>query len=301
MKPVILAFPEMRKLADEMECFLGAECMDVAWRHFPDGESLVTLPPDLAGRDVAFLATLRDPDLLALPLRFAAATARAFGARSTGLIAPYLAYMRQDKQFHPGEAVSAPLFADFLAESFDWLVTVDPHLHRSPDLSQLFDIPSAHVAAAPIIASWIRENIPDAVLLGPDIESRQWVAEVARLAGRPYEVLRKVRRGDHDVDISLPKGDGLRAGTPVILDDIASSGRTMERTLDHLSVLGLGPAVCVIIHAIFAGSAYQDILTAGAAQIVTTNTIQHESNAISVAGLLAAASNDLARNNSNAS
>ena len=301
MKPLILAFPDMWPLADELAPLLGADSMNVAWHHFPDGESLLTLPPDLAERDVGLLATLQDPDIVALPLRFAAETAREFGSNSVGLIAPYLAYMRQDKRFHPGEAVSAPLFAAFLEESFDWLVTVDPHLHRNPDLSQLFDIPAVHVATAPIIADWIKDNIPDAVLLGPDSESQQWVAEVARLASRPYEVLRKIRRGDRTVDISVPKKNAMHAGTPVILDDIASSGQTMVRTLEHLSVLGVAPAVCVIIHAVFSGSAYQDILAGGAARIVTTDTIPHVSNAISVAKLLAVACNDLMKKNSHTS
>ncbi|MEH6647831.1 ribose-phosphate diphosphokinase [Sulfitobacter sp.] len=287
MKPVILAFPGMGPLAAELALMLGAEHLKMGWRHFPDGESLVTLPPDLAGRDVALLATMHNPDRLALPVRFAAETARDLGAKSVGLIAPYLAYMRQDKRFHPGEAVSAPSFAAFLQESFDWLVTVDPHLHRNRDLSQLFSIPAAHAAAAPVIAGWINENIPDAVLLGPDSESQQWVAEVAKLTQRPHEVLRKIRRGDRAVDVSLPKNNALRQGTPVILDDIASSGQTLVRTLTQLRALKTAPAVCVIIHAVFAGSAYEDVLAAGAARIVTTNTIPHDSNEISVGSLLA--------------
>src|SRR3546814_2966154 len=84
---------------------------------------------------------------MALPLRFAARAAREFGARSVGLIAPYLGYMRQDTRFHPGEAVSTPLFAQFLEEAFDWLVTVDPHLHRVERLQSLYRIPTAHVSA----------------------------------------------------------------------------------------------------------------------------------------------------------
>lgn len=289
MKPMLIAFPDMAQLAAELTPLLGAEQRHLEWRHFPDGESLVTLPPDLTGRDVALLATLRDPDRLALPLHFATKTTRDLGAKSVGLIAPYLAYMRQDKRFHPGEAVSAPIFANFLANGFDWLVTVDPHLHRNPDLFQLFSIPAAHAVAAPVIAAWIKDNIPDAVLLGPDSESQQWVADVAKLAQRPYEVLRKIRRGDRSVDVSLPKSDALRAGTPVILDDIASSGQTVVRALEQLRLLKTDPAVCVIIHAVFAGSSFEDILTAGAARIVTTNTIAHDSNEISVAPLLAAA------------
>jgi ribose-phosphate pyrophosphokinase len=103
-----------------------------------------------------------------------------------GLVAPYLGYMRQDKRFHPREAVSAPIFAGFLDECFDWVMTADPHLHRNPSLSALFRIPAYRVATAPLLADWIAANVPEAVLLGPDSESQQWVAEVARLAGRPY-------------------------------------------------------------------------------------------------------------------
>ena len=187
---IIIPFPGMGPLARGIASETGAEMQPVGLHRFPDGETLVTLGGDPSGREVAILATLRDPDQLALPLRFAAATARELGATRVGLIAPYLGYMRQDTRFHPREAISAPIFAAFLDECFDWLVTADPHLHRNPSLSKLFRIPAQRVATAALLADWIRVNVPDAVLLGPDSESQQWVAEVARLAARPYEVLR---------------------------------------------------------------------------------------------------------------
>lgn len=288
MTALILAFPGMEALAKDLADRLGAEMAAIDLHRFPDGESLVTLPENISGRDVIFLATLRDPDRLALPLRFAAATARELGAAQVGLVAPYLAYMRQDQRFAPGQAVTAPLFARFLQESFDWLVTVDPHLHRIPSLDRLFGIPAIRVQSAPLIAAWIAREVPDAVILGPDSESQQWVAEVARMAGRPYEVLTKVRSGDRQVDVSVPKSDALKHGTPVVLDDIASSGRTMIRAMEHLTAAGMRSPICVIIHAVFAGSAYEDILAAGAAHVITTDSIPHHSNAISLADPLAA-------------
>ena len=286
---ILVAFPEMRPLAEDLALALGADLLALGWHHFPDGESLISLPGDLDGADVAFLATLRDPDRLALPLRFAAATAREMGARRVGLIAPYLGYMRQDHRFERGQAVSAPLFAQFLGESFDWLVTVDPHLHRIARLEEVFPIPAVRAVSAPLLANWIKTNLPDAVLLGPDSESQQWVAEVARLAGRPYEVLRKVRTGDRQVEVSVPDSAVLRDGTPVILDDIASSGRTLVRTIERLVAAGTRAPVCLVIHAVFAGSAHDDILAAGAARIITTDTIPHPSNAIGIADVLAEA------------
>lgn len=285
---ILVPFPDMTPLAESIGRELPARVLPLDLHHFPDGESLVTLPEGLDGAEVAVVATLRDPDRLALPLRFAAATARELGAAGVGLIAPYLGYMRQDRRFCAGQAVSAPHFARFLAESFDWLVTVDPHLHRIARLEDVFPMPTDRVVTAPLIAAWIANEVPDAILLGPDSESQQWVAEVARMAGRPYEVLRKKRTGDRQVVVSVPENADLGRGTPVILDDIASSGRTMVRALERVLAAGGRPPVSILIHAVFAGGAYEDILAAGAARVVTTDTIPHQSNVISVAEAIAA-------------
>lgn len=293
MTRVLLPFPLQRGIAEDMASMLEARIGRVDWRRFPDGESLVAIDDALSGADVAIVASLHRPDELSIALRFAAATAREFGARSVGLVAPYLAYMRQDTRFHRGEAISAPLYARFLEESFDWLVTVDPHLHRNPELSGLYRIPAVRIAAAPVVAEWIRDNVPDAMLIGPDSESEQWVSDIARQAGRPWQVLQKQRHGDRDVEVSLPDAEAARGRTPVIVDDIVSSGRTVIETLGHLRRLGLPAAVCVAIHAVFAEDAYDQLLKTGAARVVSTDSIPHASNAMSIAGLLAGACNDL--------
>jgi len=285
---LLLPFPLQREFAQAMAPVLDARVAQLDWRRFPDGESLVTLEPDLVGANLAIVASLHHPDAMALALRFAAQTARNLGARSVGLIAPYLAYMRQDRSFHPGEAVSATLFAAFLQQSFDWLVTVDPHLHRNPSLDRLFHIPARRVAAAPAIAEWIREQVPSPLLIGPDSESEQWVTEIAQGAGAPSQVLSKQRHGDRDVSVSLPDLHGAAGRTPVIVDDIMSSGRTVIETIVHLRALVLAKPVCIATHAVFADDAYEQILAAGAARVVSTDSIPHPSNVISVTALVAA-------------
>jgi ribose-phosphate pyrophosphokinase len=286
---VLLPFPESAGLAAEVARELGARIGRLEWRHFPDGESLVAVDAHLADADVVLFASLDDADRKALPLRFAAQAARDMGARRVGLVAPYLAYMRQDRRFHAGEAVSAQVFARFLDETVDWLATVDPHLHRIGALRDVFRIPATAVAAAPALADWIRREVPRPLLVGPDSESAQWVADVAQAAHAPYEVLHKERRGDRDVEVSLPRAHALRGYTPVLLDDIASTGRTLVAAIEGLRTLALPPAVCVVIHPVFAGDAWQALRAAGAGRIASTNTIAHASNAISVAGPIAAA------------
>ena len=293
MKRMLLPMPGSEHLADAIAARVGAECARFEWRRFPDGESLVAVDDRLDDADVVLLACLRDPDRSALALRFAAATAREFGACRVGLLAPYLPYMRQDVRFRAGEAVSAPLFAAFLEESFDWLVTVDPHLHRIPSLDRIYRMPTRVVEAAPAIAAWIRTQLPDAIVIGPDAESLQWVARIGELAGVPFQVLSKVRHGDRDVEVSLPDATEAAGRTPVVVDDIASSGMTMVETLKHLSALGLPSATCVVTHALFADDACDRVMAAGASRLLSTDTLPHPSNAISVVDGLADAANEM--------
>ena len=265
----------------------GAEIGALTIRRFPDGETYVRLGTETRDRDVALVSSLHRPDDKLLPLAFVAETARELGGRSIGLVAPYLAYLRQDRRFQEGEGVTSRYFARLISGTVDWLVTVDPHLHRLPSLGAVYSIPGRVLHAAPYVSTWIREHVPQAVLIGPDAESAQWVEAVARAAQSPFVVLEKVRRGDREVEVSVPQIAEWRQHTPVLVDDIISTGRTMIETIGHLRRAGLRPPVCIGVHAVFAGDSYQDLLTAGAAVVVTCNTIPHPSNRIDLSPLLA--------------
>lgn len=282
MKPVILAMPGNEAPGQALADRLLGELATTTIRRFPDGESYVRIDTPLADRQVVVACTLHEPDSKILPLVFAAATAKELGAREVGLAAPYLAYMRQDKRFMDGESITSVQFARLLSQYVDWIVTVDPHLHRRASLDEIYSIPNAVVHAAPLLAKWIREHVPSPILIGPDSESEQWVSEVARDAAAPWIVLQKVRRGDRDVSVSVPEPQKVRGRTPVLVDDIISTARTMIAAVRHLRGNGMSAPVCVGVHAVFAAQAHSELLSAGAARVVTTNTIPHASNAIDV-------------------
>ena len=255
-------------------------------REFPDGETYLRVDAACAGLSAALICTLDRPDRKLLPLLFAADTLRELGVTRLGLVAPYLAYMRQDRRFQAGEAITSRIFAALISSRFDWLVTVDPHLHRFRSLDELYTISTRVVHAAPALASWIAANVARPLLIGPDAESEQWVADVAQRADAPHVVLTKVRRGDRDVEVSVPHVERHRDRTPVVVDDIVASARTMIQTVRQLVAAGLPAPVCVGVHGIFAGDAHRALQDAGAAQIVTTQTVAHPSNAIEIADLL---------------
>ncbi len=277
------------KLADAFDALPGA----LELRRFPDGECYLRLDTSPKGHDVMLVCTLDRPDLKTLPMLFAAATCRELGARSVGLVAPYLAYMRQDIRFRPGEAVTSRHYAKMLSAELDWLVTVDPHLHRYDSLDEIYTIPSRSVAAAPALAGWLSEQVARPVLIGPDEESSQWVAGVAGLIDAPWLILEKSRRGDHDVDVSVPRLERHRGCTPVLLDDIVSTGATMAATLAHVCGQGFVAPVCMAVHGVFASDAEATLRTAGVGRIVTCNTVAHDSNAICVAAPLVAGIREL--------
>lgn len=288
-KPLLLPFPGQEKMACELAAALSLPMAQATIRHFPDGETFVRLDTPVRGRNVIVVCSLNDPDSKIMGLMFLSDLLREYGADEIGLVAPYLGYMRQDKRFHDGEAITSAIFARLLSGLVDWLMTVDPHLHRYHSLDEIYSIPGHVLHATAAIAAWIEENVNDPVFIGPDEESSQWVADVARRAHAPFTVLSKIRRGDRDVEVSSPELDDYRQRTPVLVDDIISTAHTMIETVGHLKAAGMHPPVCIAVHGIFAGNAYDELKNAGAGQIVTTNTIPHPSNAIDIVGLIAKA------------
>jgi ribose-phosphate pyrophosphokinase len=270
-----------RALAQPLDAAIG----DIEVRAFPDGETYLRFLGALSGCSLAVVCTLDRPNDKILPLLFAAATARELGAVRVGLVAPYLAYMRQDRRFKAGEAVTSRQVAALLSGAFDWLVTVDPHLHRYGSLADIYRIPTCTVHAAPLIGGWIKQHVASPFLVGPDSESEQWVSKVAAEVGAPFTILQKLRRGDRDVDISFKDLRGLGGRTPVLVDDIVSSGRTMIEAVRQLGARGAAAPVCIAVHGLFADAADAALEREGA-RIVTSNSVPHRTNGIDVAGIL---------------
>ncbi|HEY0884502.1 MAG TPA: ribose-phosphate pyrophosphokinase [Ramlibacter sp.] len=291
----MIGLPDAGALPSQLAAQLRCDRSELSLHRFPDGECLVRLDAEVQGRCVVFAGSLAHPDGKTLPLLFAADAARELGADRVGLVAPYLAYMRQDQRFRAGEAVTSRSYARLLSGTLDFLVTVDPHLHRWHSLGDIYSIPTRAVAAAPAIAGWVRREVAAPLLVGPDEESGQWVAEVARLCGAPWTVMVKQRHGDRDVAVKMTGGTSWPGRTPVLLDDIGSSGQTLLAALQVLRESGLPSPLCIVVHALFSTEARQAMLDAGAARVVSCDTVAHRTNAIAVAPLLGPAVLEIAR------
>ena len=171
----------------------------------------------------------------------------------------------------------------------DRVVTVDPHLHRIERLEQAIPVPQAVVlSGAEPLADLIAQRRPNALLVGPDGESAQWIAQAAARHGFDHAVCTKVRQGDRHVAIELPALNA-QGRAVVLLDDMASTGRTLALAARLLLQAGAASVDVAVTHALFAGDALQVLHEAGVGEVWSTDCIPHPSNAVAMAGPLASA------------
>lgn len=286
MERVYFSFPGNEQLTEKLAAGRMASRGLMEIRRFPDGESYVRIDSDVCAKHVVLVCTLDKPDEKIMSIYFFSKIARSMNAATITLVCPYLPYMRQDKVFRRGEGVTSVEFAKLLSDLVDEIVTVDPHLHRFHTLKEIYPIVTITKSAAKSIAAWIKVHVKKPFIIGPDTESEQWVKRVADACGAPFTFLNKTRLGDKQVEISIPENSYTGSHTPVLVDDIISSGKTMIETILQLKKKGIPAPVCIGVHGIFAGNAYEELKKAGAAAIVTTNTIPHPSNQIDISELL---------------
>ena len=289
MQPgLLLAFDDERPQAEALAAALGVPMALVQRHRFPDGETKLRLPAQLPA-ELLLLRGLHQPNEKLVELLITAPAARALGARRIVLVSPYLAYMRQDMAFIPGEAVSQRHIAALLAAHVDGLITVDPHLHRIASLDEVMPgCRNQALTAAPLLGAWVAQQVPGALLLGPDEEALQWVAAAGRANGLAHAVCHKQRFGDHDVRVALP--DLPLAGRHVVLlDDVASTGRTLVEAATAALGAGAASVDVAVTHGLFVGDAVAQLRAAGVRHVWSSDAVPHASAVVPLTGLLAGA------------
>lgn len=277
----LLCFEDEQVIARATAEAAGLTLAVIECHRFPDGEMRLRLPAALPGRVVLWRG-LQQPNEKLVEVLLAAQTARRLGARHLTLVAPYMAYMRQDIEFNPGEAISQRVVGGFLAGLFDAVITFDPHLHRVATLQEAMPVKEAMaLSGAPLLADHIASQRQQPLLMGPDEEALQWVAVAAARHGWDFAVCRKTRHGDRDVDIELPALP-VAGRAVVLMDDVASSGHTLARAAVQLRAAGAASVDVAVTHALFVPGAVQLVRSSGVGEIWSTDCISHPSNAVSI-------------------
>jgi ribose-phosphate pyrophosphokinase len=283
---MIQSLPSSSRDAVRLALRLGIPFHEIAVHRFPDEEISVTVGP--AAPTTILYASLDRPNEKLIALAFAADALRRGGARRLILLAPYLCYMRQDAAFRDGEAISQKVVGALIAGCVDRVITVDAHLHRTPDIRAVFPgIVSDNLSAMPAIAETLSKAglDPATIVVGPDAESRPWVSDLAGRLGLSHIVSQKTRQGDRAVKIGFADQTRISGHPALIVDDIVSSGGTMIACASALVAAGATTIDAIVTHALFPEDAYHDMVRSGIRSIRSSHSVPHFTNAIPLDGL----------------
>jgi ribose-phosphate pyrophosphokinase len=286
-QPIILAFEDYINQASSIADLLGLGTGTITVHHFPDRESMVNIPETNTDHVIICRSLFFPNDKLIELFLGAKSLKQNHNIERITLVTPYMPYMRQDIEFNPGDVVSQQIIGHWLAEFIDDIITVDPHLHRIKHLSDAIPLKNAiALTATEPMSEFIQQRYNNAVVIGPDSESRQWVASIAERIGFEHLVANKVRTSDTEVSIELPEFN-YNNRTCVIVDDIASSGHTLANCAQLLLQRNAASVDAIVTHALFCNDAENIIRKAGVNNLWSTDSVPHASNAITLAHLLA--------------
>jgi ribose-phosphate pyrophosphokinase len=280
-------------LAEAVASALGARLASRIVERFPDSEVHVEILESMRGKDVYLLQPTSPPvDEHLLELLFLAdACRRAGAARSTAVI-PYSGYARQDRRARGREPVGARVVADMLgAAGISRIVAVELH---SPALEGFFALPLEHLSAVPLLADAARPWMTGkGVVVAPDLGAAKLADRYARILDLPVAIVHKTRLGGDAVSVHRITGE-VRDRAPLIVDDMISTGGTIEAAIKALREAGCAPDITVVAsHGLFVGPARQRLSAAAARRYIVTDSVPSAEGTplpvqvVSVSGLLA--------------
>ncbi len=284
---IITTCGNSEKIAQRLAKKLHARYSPLTLKSFPDGDIYLRYNTSVKGQVVVIVQSFQpNPDMSLFDVLFAAETANDLGAKKVILVAPYLAFMRQDKRFHPGEAISSRIMAKLLNRSVDKIITIDTHLHRYHSMKDIFRIPAVNLTSNPLIARYVKKRWSKPVIIGPDWESYQWADDIAQQIGAEVTVLQKKRFTSRHVAVTMIKPVSIAGKDVVIVDDIISTGHTIAEAAKQAKKASAKSITAIGVHGLFVENAVNKLQKAGVTKIVTTNCISHNTNKIDITPLL---------------
>jgi ribose-phosphate pyrophosphokinase len=237
---------------------LSVRRSQVLLERFPDTELHVEIQESVRGADAYIVQPTCPPvDEHLLELLLMGDACRRAGASHLTAVIPYFGYARQDRRSRGREPLSVRLIADLInASGFQRVVAVDFHSHA---VESAFAIPVEHVSAVPLLAEAARASIrADAVIVSPDLGAVKMAERYAKLLDLPVALIHKSRISGEEVRVQRIVGE-VRGKEPLVIDDMISTGGTIEKAINSLLEAGCSPSGVKVLatHGLFVGPAGQ--------------------------------------------
>jgi ribose-phosphate pyrophosphokinase len=272
VRAVMLAGDAHPDFARELARLSGMPVVPTSITSFEDGETHVVIEGPVRNAAVCIVQPTSAPvsgNLMTLVLL--ADAARAEGAVSITAVMPYFGYARQDVHARPGEPRSAPLAARLLdAAGVTRAVVLELH---SPALESAFPMPVVQLYADELLVPVIRDwRFTDLTIVSPDAGGLKRAQRIAQGLAAPLAAVAKTRPRPDLAAASDVLGD-VRGRACVIVDDMASTGRTMAEAARVLYDAGARQVHAAIVHAVMAQGAIERMVAAGVGRVAVTDSV----------------------------
>ncbi|MEM0453464.1 MAG: ribose-phosphate pyrophosphokinase [Sulfolobales archaeon] len=277
---------------------LNARVIHVESKRFPDGETYIRFDGDVGGETLVFVQSLYpEQDRKLFELLLSIDTAKDLGCRDVIVVAPYLAYSRQDRRFLDGEPVSIKTVLKLLnSVGTNYLITVD--MHKAESL-KYFHGKTINLNPTRLFAEAISKVVNKPIVIAPDQGASGKAAELAKLLpDSEYVVFKKYRdritgKITHEtLDVDVSGRDAI------VIDDIVSTGTTIASIASYIRGRGVSKTYVVCSHALLVGNAFEKVISSGVSKIYALNTLPLPEGVevIDITPILSDAINNLIRN-----
>jgi ribose-phosphate pyrophosphokinase len=260
------------QLAELISAEIGIPLTDAGVHRFPDGELHVQVQDSMRGHDVFVIQPTCHPvneNLMELFILLDALR-RASAGRVTAVI-PYYGYARKERKSSPREPITAKLIANFITlAGADRLLLLDLHADA---IEGFFDVPTDHLTARKILAQHIKgHGLSSIAVVAPDAGGAKRAEAMATLLQGPVVFMYKRRVSDDRAQVLEIAGD-VAGKDCVVVEDIISTGGTMEEVAKALRNAGARSVTCACTHGVLTPGALERLNAASIDEVVVTDSI----------------------------
>jgi len=296
MDKILIVGPASQILAIGIAQELGIESLNTEFKTFPDGENYLRIDIDdesiIKGKEVIIVqstgpSSSGNQNSRFFELLMMIDSLKRIGAAKIIVIIPYFAYGRQDKIFRPGESNFANLIIRILdSMGIDGLYIVDIH---APEILEETFCKTINIDSMKPLAEYIKsKGAKDIVVVAPDKGAVERSKKFAKYFGEniPVEFFDK-KRDVKTGEITMSGKLSLKGKDVVISDDIIATGGTMATAIKLSKESGANKIYAVATHALLLQNAKYRILSAGADEIIGTDSIDNEAAKVSLVKTIA--------------
>lgn len=251
-------------------------------KKFPDNETYLRLMTNVEGKECAVIQSVTSNDDLVELLMMIDAL-KDHKATQVHAVCPYLAYMRQDKRFKEGEALTAKTVLKLIEELADSVATINCHFLGDPGQATYNNIGFTNLDAIPYLVEHLRGKISDPVVVAPDKGGLTYAKRAAELLDCEFNHIEKKRISGTEVTMKT-KGLDVKKKDAIILDDIISTGGTILEASKIIRRSGAKTVNVGCVHGLFLNGT--EMFAGSVDRLISTNTLINPATKVSVAGAI---------------